>query len=885
MNSKNISFISERKTSSLFITLFLSVISIVPLGSEPVFYGWEVSGNYSSLFINGKKLFQSNEPFIFSDIPEESLVDFSLMLGEYYIAKLEQEPFFKLIQLIQERKENYNFLENILLFFWYQENAQSKEAEKRLKKLLEISSDDPYLKNLSEKVVLFLDTQPNKKMKLNYDDIKSLTCARSKNYYSICRIVKLRTLLEIIQQSSFNLDTNFANLDRLLASFFEEDELEYIPFLDKWIPDFPAKLSAMGFAEEAIHFQRMLIKNENVLGKFDVSSYEKLASYQFFASHWNEAENSLEIAIKSMRSMTVMKNSLLLKIGLLNYLKKDYSKALNYLVQLNFKYWGRTIKNPLTDEPLSVNGARELIALVLWKAKSSSTAVKALSELKKSFPTEEGLFIRLRIAQIIFSNKPQLAEKMTEEIIYIAQSKGWKRVEYAATLLNGFINIVNKKQRKAVVQFTKSFGILGNNDPTFTNEWVRQSGMIRARISGKERGNHSSVLKKLTTQIRNNFLSTDAFQIKLYIDSRFGIEEFNKLAIDYFLSTKDYESLLELLYYISSENTKRPFQEQGSLQVPSVNSLIKFYGGFKAAVDNVYYKGVYGKYREEYASLLKKHNDSFNIQLVKNASIPVLFLLPYDEKIYSIGYNPESNEKSKWSVNNFSIKDYQTVTYYNKLISLYPFLVRDSSYQLFLNQAGLDLHQILHRQKVAGFGYLFFGVDRDFLIKKSQPVHLNCNPQIANSNPISLEQAEGSKALSYSTITFIWNFNEVSNKAFHPQQTYQWKCRSGESLEFRKLIRRMDSLTLPNSLYFSNPLLHNINPYFSNQELLWFLDFWFRKGVSQIVYVNKLENDLSSEIVLRLLTNPSTLPEEWKKVQTIWKNSETEGIILWREIK
>ncbi|MCX7997706.1 MAG: hypothetical protein N3A69_01980 [Leptospiraceae bacterium] len=861
--------------------LFLILLNL-PVFSNPISYGWETYGNYSTLYLKGKKFFQTNEPFSISTEPSKENLESFLFLGEYYISKLDKENFFKLVTQIQQIEVN-SFLENFLLFLWYQENAREKEGEKKLTYFVN-NVTDVYEKKLAEKILLFLIRKQNQKITVTYDDIKNLSCSRSKNYYNICRVLKLRTLLELIQLGSSSHTTEYANLDRMIAPFFEEEELAYIPFLDKLIPDLPPKLSALGLTAEASHFQKILITNESLVGKFDINSYEKLASYQIFAGKFDDAERSLEIALKNLRSVTVMRNNLLLKLGMLNYLKKDYNKALSYLIQLDFKYWGKTIRNPLTDEPFSVNSARELIALVLSKAKSGALAVKALNELKKNFPTEEGLFVRLRIAQILFKDKPQLAEKMTDEIIYIAQSKGWKRVEYAATLLNGFINIVNKKQRKAVIQFTKSYGILGNSDPGFTSEWIRQSGMIRARISGRERGNYSSTLKKLILQAKDSHLNTEFLEFKLYLDPRFGVEEFKKLAINYFISNKDYDSLLEVLLLSKSEPNNN-FYEKGNLQIPKVHRLIKSYYGFKASIDNVYYKGVWGKYREQHVSYLRKMNDGYNLSLLKNVSIPVLFLLPYEDKIYSVGYDPDNN-KTKWTINSFPIKEYQTANYYNKLLSLYPFLVRDMSYQLFFNPMGLDLHQILQRQKVGGFGYLFFSLQRDSAITRTQPVHLECNPQISSSLPLSIEQFEGSKTNEHSATTQIWNFYEVSSKTLpNPQETYQWKCKNGETLEFRKLLRRMDSLTLPNSLYLSNPLLHNTNPYFSNEELFLFLDFWFRKGISQVVYTTKIENDVISETVLKLIMNPSTLPDEWKKVQVLWKNSDNEGIILWREPK
>lgn len=70
------------------------------------------------------------------------------------------------------------------------------------------------------------------------------------------------------------------------------------------------------------------------------------------------------------------------------------------------------MKNPFYDDFISINGARSLISLSLWKSKSAVNAVRALKQLNsESKVTEDSLFIRLRIAQIMMNDKPETAEK------------------------------------------------------------------------------------------------------------------------------------------------------------------------------------------------------------------------------------------------------------------------------------------------------------------------------------------------------------------------------------------------------------------------------------------------------------------------------------------
>lgn len=70
------------------------------------------------------------------------------------------------------------------------------------------------------------------------------------------------------------------------------------------------------------------------------------------------------------------------------------------------------MKNPFYDDFISINGARSLISLSLWKSKSAVNAVRALKQLNaESKVTEDSLFIRLRIAHIMMHDKPEMAEK------------------------------------------------------------------------------------------------------------------------------------------------------------------------------------------------------------------------------------------------------------------------------------------------------------------------------------------------------------------------------------------------------------------------------------------------------------------------------------------
>jgi len=380
--------------------------------------------------------------------------------------------------------------------------------------------------------------------------------------YGYCRLMKLSIHLEHLVENSDYPHRDFLNLDRLVAPFFEESELFHISYLSQFSTDLPTKLAYLGFVYEAVHFQKTLVNLQKVSGSFDPVDHERLSYYQMLNDDLLGAEESLVYVSKRTPSISSNKNHLFLKLGAIAYLRKDYKQSLTYYLELNLKDWNKSLKNPFYDDYISINGARNLISLSLWKSKSAVNAVKALKSLNpEGRVTEDSLFIRLRIAQIMMFDKPEVAEKISEDILYIAQSKGWKRVEYAATLMNGYCSILSKKYRKSTVQFTKSYGIIGGSDPVFSSEWMRSSGILFARVQGGERGNHSASYRSLLHSMRNEEPLDDILGVKNFLDSRFDTEAFFRNAVQFFIHTKNYQSLAEFLYYYQKINHDRKYAD------------------------------------------------------------------------------------------------------------------------------------------------------------------------------------------------------------------------------------------------------------------------------------------------------------------------------------
>lgn len=869
-----------------FIFLIWSVFSL-DLNSS-LFAGslettWEVTGSYSILNMGGLKVFDSREQLkqIPQNLNQDQIVDFSLLVGEYYLLKNDKDSYFNLISLSKSNNTDYMLLQELLEFFWRKDKGDYNQAE---------SIFEDYLKRENNTYIFTLANtfyQLNRKKglpKIDWIELKGLACNKSKPYYTLCRLIKLRSNLEIIGMETSQIQKDYQNLDRALAPFFEDYDLTYIPFLDNIIPDLSSKLAYLGFAGEAVHFQKMVLLTEKLGAKFEIVSHERLSFYQMLLNDLDGAEDTLFASLKNLRTFSIIRNGILLKLGSIAYLRKDYEQSLVYFGGLNMKYWGRTLRNPIADDSITQNGARELVALVISLGKNPGLAVEALNKLSTTKPDEEDLFVRLRIAQIMFKSRPALTEKLTDDIIYAAQSKGWKRLEYAATLLNGYACIINKKHRKAVVQFTKSAGILGSGDSYFNSDWIRQSGMLTARIQGKERGNHGASYQKLISSLRKDTGSQDEYILKMYIDSRFTPEEFAKQAQNYFLSNRDYESLLMTLYL---ENSKKPniSYKKTVLQIPEVHKRIIEYRGFRPQLDNIYYKGYQSKSREEYISKIAQETDDYNPSFLKKINDPFIAIFPSEDLINIIGYQPDKN---RWTFIMLSSSEYNTSAYYNKILNAFPFIDKSSTYQIYLNKQGTDLFQVLKKNGYASNARLFFSFQPNPKKenKDLEVVAPDCigDKKLNLFNYYSVDYYDGTKSFESPGRLQIWKFTETLNRGNAGKlETYSWKCDTKNVLNFQKMERRMDSKTSPSSIILTNPVLLESSPNFLSGDYISWADFWMRKGTSLILFLDKIENDSTTTEVVRTLAKQSPDNSELVHIQDYLNTNSRDGTLLLRE--
>ncbi len=156
-------------------------------------------------------------------------------------------------------------------------------------------------------------------------------------------------------------------------------------------------------------------------------------------------------------------------------------------------------------------------AFLLYLAGEQKAALKELEVISETakLPTVRHM-ARLRMAQILLSENPELAHKIAEDVAYQAQEKDLTAVEYVATVLNAWAHYYRKDYFAAVVDFTKAGGIPVQGTGYNAVEYSRILGMFVASAKMAPGGNHTPLIHRL-----NGMLQAKPYRHELYLLSAF----------------------------------------------------------------------------------------------------------------------------------------------------------------------------------------------------------------------------------------------------------------------------------------------------------------------------------------------------------------------------
>lgn len=876
-----------RNSLTLFKLSTIYLLFAIPAFLYAVPYtGWETYSSYSELYMNGNKVFDSrfdsgSFPRYFNDSEK---IDYALFLSEYYISKDDRAKLNKL-KIHLYSVPDYSLAVSLIDFFWYSSKKKYDKAEHIISDYLKREKN--LYHSLLASSVLELVGENKTLSEESASSLRKFRCKVSEPYYSLCKILRLVERIEDLSILSSNIYYDYMRIDKEMASFYEDPRLYYLYFFSKVFSELPIKLATLGFASEAAYFQKMLIQSENLYA-LNVKSYERLSYYQLLLDELDNAETTLKLIVDRLNSAPLTKNNILLKLGAIAYYRKDYHKSLDYYLSLNINSWSRYLINPFFGEPMTINGVRDLLSVFIWKSKSSLKAIEALNSIQSQKEiTEEDLFIRLRIAHILMDEKPKVAEKISEEIIYIAQSRGWKRIEYAATLMNGFCHILMKSYRKAVIQFTKSYGILRDSDPSFTVEWIRKYGLLVSKKSSRGHYYADKMYSSIWSILEKEKRNEDIFALRNYIDEKFNEQSFFQDMIDHFIKRKKYSHLLEYMYTYQQKHARMTtINKQGLSQIPIVNNRIKLYKGFRLKKDSSYFKGSWKKLREKISSKLEKNYYSFDSSAIHKAKDPLIVGLFYENKIYIFSYDTGAY-RNKWNLEVYEASEFGSTEYYKNIYNSINFLNRNRNIQIYMNPIGVDLYQYL--KKIPDLNIRFFYNFQKNKIddKKNKMISIRCGNNYQNIEKLTyrLPKYFEGKLTIYDQGNVIWDFSPMKlNNSFNNINEYEWSC-GNHKISFQKMKRRVGLKVTPEIVLFTNSTFNRSSLDDVSVEYYFWSEFWMKKGTNALFYLKDIDwKDEKSKSFLDSLHEPINSSEDIQRIQSELRHLGLPNLILIRNI-
>ncbi|EMJ94414.1 hypothetical protein [Leptospira alstonii] len=839
------------------LCLFLSFICSYSIAAQTKQeFGWAKSSEGFSFNLNGKTVFQSKDEI--NSFPANLTLlektDYLLFAGEYFILNKDVRRYESLLKLTTNA-ESELVLGGIFLRIFKELNFNSKDSSRNL--LIQFSKNEtsPYLKELAEGFDLTLFEKKTS---------ENLKCSRKSAYYSLCKTLRLKKYLSDFSPNAKSHEREYLNLNRTLAPFLEDPELKYIPFLSNVIYNIADQLAELGLSRESVHFQKILIISENLSGRIIGYSYEKLAYYYLIGGDLTSAEKVLDYILKHHPDLrTSYKNHLYLKLGTIAYLNQEYKKSLDYYLNLDFLEWSSAILNPFLGEPISINSARDLISMAIWRSKNSFKAVDALKSV--STPknlTEDDLFTRLRIVQILMNDEPEVAGKMATEITFLAQSKGWKRVEYASTLLNGFIHYKKNDLRKAIIEFTKAYGILKTADPVYTEEWIRLTGLFYSHKESKSLKTVKGALDQAVAITIHRRPDDMLLQLKNYLPVVYGVREFTDAAIGYYIL---HGHTTELLGFLSRLEQK---EAMGNTAYPNtlvsiidtsrrISSFRGFYPGPKEHLSSSR-----SLIRQTEVIRLLDEFDPFRNQEIKKSHSPVLSVFVRDKRTYIFWKPGDSQELELKEIPSESASSF---TVQVVLKSLIESLYKRDNVQIYLNVSGMESFDYLKKEFPDIDFRLFAKFSRkDDKIKSERIYVCDCKntDNLSNSNfeKVSFTYFEGNKLLAGNHSMMVWNL-KVEDDSAGSLNEYSWGCGE-EQIRFSRLHRRYDFRNTPQRLIFTRDSLSGNGWKGRSEDFLDWVSFWINSGVYRMYYIKSLDLNSESDInLLEKLSQETNEPE------------------------
>ncbi|MCW7494389.1 hypothetical protein ND861_17215 [Leptospira sp. 2 VSF19] len=837
----------------LSLSIFLLCIFAFPMGNlmsqTQRNHGWVVSGNSSKLLIQGKEILNARDDFRFKapeGMNQIQEIDYYLMLGEYYLRKKDKVGIANILYDLRTKKGEYAFADSLLTSLWKQSQSEEVQAIKILDTYIQ-KEPNTYFRNLAKnmRTNLFQTGEDEKKSMVRMD------CQKNKPYYSLCRVFRLQYYIDLPSGKEKEMHKHFVNIMRVSSPFFEDPNLEWIPLLDRIDEDLPAKLSFLGFAREGIHLQKMMMDLEKITDGFiSENSNERMAFFQILSGDYAGAEESLLNFLKLAKGKkTSILNRVYVKLGALAYLQKDYKKSLDYYLKLDLTNWSADIHHPYLNEPMSISGVKDLISVSLYKVNGADAALKALQKIKDPEKlTEADIWPKLRISQMLMDQNPELSSRMTDEIIYMAQEKKWRRLEYAATVLQGYNQIYRKEFRKSTIELTKSRGILDEENAFYAAEFLRNFGFVFAHTASGKKGPVNGNIRDGVSDYLQNNLYEDLYYIRNYRPLAFSTDLFFEYALSHLRDDNDVWGLLDSVYKYNAVKWTRSLKgsPHSLFQIQFVDKQFQYLSGFSTTRESKFFDSTYADSRETESQIQRKSEEE-SVRNLESAKHPTVILLPYKEEFYLFTFNPRESRRNQltWKVIRSQRPDTsEAIDSVRELVSSNK---DTETVQIYLNESGASLMRSLKKEmKETGFTFFFSLQPGSDPQKPLNTFSWKC-PQNMRSlggkgmNLVDTAYFEGSRILKEKERLHLWDFS-ANASPLNSVTNLSWSCKSDlgsfEEIPFLKLFRRIDYRTVPRMVVYTERVVGK-----SFADYSWhyqWLHFWFRSGTKKIGYLPTL---------------------------------------------
>ncbi|EMY70746.1 hypothetical protein [Leptospira vanthielii] len=837
----------------LSLSIFLCCISALPAGSlmsqSQRNHGWVVAGTSSKLLIQGKEILNARDEFRFKNpegMSQIQEIDYYLMLGEYYLRKKDKVGIANILYDLRTKKGEYAFADFLLTSLWKQSQGEEVQAVKVLDTYIQ-KEPNTYFRNLAKnmRTNLFQTGEDEKKSMIRMD------CQKTKPYYSLCRVFRLQYYIDLPSGKEKDMHKHFVNIMRVNSPFFEDPNLEWIPLLDRIDEDLPAKLSFLGFVREGIHLQKMIMDLERISDGFvGENSNERMAFFQILLGDYPGAEESLLNFLRLTKGKKAsILNRIYVKLGALAYFQKDYKKSLDYYLKLDLNNWSADIHHPFLNEPMSISGVKDLISVSLYKVNGADAALKALQKIKDPEKlTEADIWPKLRISQMLMDQNPELSSRLTDEIIYMAQEKKWRRLEYAATILQGYNQIYRKEFRKSTIELTKSRGILDEENSFYAAEFLRNFGFVFAHTASGKKGPVNGNIRDGVTDYLQNNLYEDLYYIRNYRPLAFSTDLFFEYALSHLRDDNDVWGLLDSIYKYNAVKWIRGGKgsPHSLLQIQFVDKQFQYLSGFSTARESKFFDSTYADSRETESQIQRKTEEE-SVRNLESAKLPTILLLPYKDEFYLFTFNPRESKRNQLSWKVIRSQRPDTSDVIDSVRELISSSKDADTVQIYLNESGASLMRSLKKEmKETGFIFFFSLLPQTEVQKPLNVFSWKC-PQNMRSlegkgmNLVETAYFEGSRILKEKERLHLWDF-QANASSVNSVTNLSWSCKSEtgsyEEIPFLKLFRRIDYRTVPEMIVYTERVLGK-----SWSDYSWhynWLHFWFRSGTKKIGYLPTL---------------------------------------------